>query len=414
MMMTPKKIINKIELFKPHKGQKELIKAIQLPQNKFITAVIGRQWGKTTFGENMALKWTIDTKNTTVLWVSPTFAQCKKVFDEIINNISHIPNLIKSKTSSASNMQIIFYNDSKILFKSAASEDSIRGYSVDYLIVDEVAFIKKEIIELILLPTLTVKGKKCLYISTPRGKNHLYDYYLRGGKEDGWVSFRFPSHSSPLVNDDILKQFKINLPPKVYEQEILAKFVDAGNVFNNLNDILTLEPQIKPIQGETYYFGIDIGLVTDATVISVINNKGNLVNYYRYTEKPTPFILNKINELNKIWKPKKIAIEQNNQGLPIIQSLTLKNIVPFITSNKTKTEIIDNLIHLFNTNDIQCVKDNKLENELEGFEFKLTKSGLITYSAKNGYMDDIVMSLAIGRWCYNKYKKTTKLSYHII
>ena len=69
--------------------------------------------------------------------------------------------------------------------------DSVRGFSFNYLVVDEAAYVNERGFETAILPTLTAIGKKCLIISTPKSKNWFYKYYLKG-LDDGsdYISFR--------------------------------------------------------------------------------------------------------------------------------------------------------------------------------------------------------------------------------
>jgi hypothetical protein len=408
--------MNKIQLITPHKSQKVLINSLSEGGIKYVVAITGRQWGKSTIAQNIALKWAINNSKVTVMWVSPTEAQIRKVYNDIVKAIGDIPNLIKSKTNSSGNIQITFYNGTELLFKSAASEDSLRGYSVDYMIIDEAAFIKRNTVEEIILPMLTVRGKKCLFITTPKGKNYIYDYFLRGQSEKGWKSHRFSSYDSPLCSPEFIKLFKQNLPPKVFEQEIEAKFVDAANVFNNIEQILSLSSLEAPQEGKRYFAGVDIGLISDATVVTVIDDEGNLVKIYRYTNIQTDTLLNEIKTLDRLWKFDTIMIEKNNQGLPIIQQLenSLSNIESFQTTNKSKNEIINNLIHLFNTQQIKCVNDEQLRIELEAFIYKQNETGLIQYQAANGFNDDVVMALAIGIHNYNQYRYSGDVEFFIL
>ena len=161
-----------INLIKPHEKQKEIVDACLNDDYFFVIAIIGRQFGKTTIAENLAVYWALNYPNSTIYWVSPTDSQSQKVYKEIINAIIE-SGCIKSKKMPRGDTEIVFKNTSKILFRSAASEDSLRGQSVDYMILDEAAFIKKDTVETILLPMLNVKGKKCLFISTPKGKKLL-------------------------------------------------------------------------------------------------------------------------------------------------------------------------------------------------------------------------------------------------
>ena len=103
-------------------------------------------------------------------WVSPTQGQSSKVYKQILDLVIEAP-VVKSYKGSMGDMEILFHNGSIIKFRSAAQEDSLRGEPIDYLIIDEGAFQKESVFQEILLPMLNVRGKKCLVVSTPKGKN---------------------------------------------------------------------------------------------------------------------------------------------------------------------------------------------------------------------------------------------------
>jgi hypothetical protein len=394
-----------IQLIEPHNKQKDIIKSCLDDSIFFIVAVIGRQWGKTVISQNISLYWAINKPNSIIYWVSPTDSQVQKVYKDI-NNAIIDSKIVKSKKASSGNTEINFKNGSTIFFKSAASEDSLRGSSVDYMIIDEAAFIKKDTIETILLPMLNVRGKKCLFISTPKGKNYLYDYYRRGLVDNKWKSFRYSTLDSPFVNSDLIEMFKRTLPDKLYQQEIEAEFIDSSSVFNNINECMIIDRIEIPDRSDTYYVGVDIGLVNDASVLTIIDSSGDMVNYFRWVDIESPKLIEEIVKLNNKWNFKKIMIENNNQGLPIIQELKRKisNVIEFNTNSKTKPEIINNLIHSFNMKEIKIIKDEYLKIELDSFIFKQNDNGNIKFMADYGFHDDCVISLAIARYCYNTSK----------
>ena len=376
----------------------------------YIVAVIGRQFGKTTMAENLAIYWALNNKKSIVYWISPFNSQSYKVYEEILNAIIHT-GCIHSNKGSGGLMEIEFTNGSKIQFRSAESENSLRGGSVDYMILDEAAFIKKSTFETILEPMLLVRGKKCVFISTPKGKNYLYELYLNGlTHKTKWISFRFKSKDSPLAKLDFLNEKKESMNEILYRQEYEADFVDSTALFNNLDDIMILDPLDTPLPNDIYYAGIDIGLINDASVLTIINSKGDAVKYYRWQNIKSPDLINEIININSRWNFKSMDIENNNQGLPIYHDLStkLKNIHQVNTNQKTKPQMINRLVHLFNMKEMLLPKDEYLRLELQSFIFKQSETGSIKFMADSGSHDDCVMSLAIARNCYENSLKQVK------
>jgi len=403
-----------VELFKPHQIQRKIIEALKDDTIFFVVAVLGRQTGKSLLLENYALYYSLNNPGSKVLIVGPTDSLIQKLYTEIKNSIKRTP-LITSHKAQKGSTEIVFINESKIIFRSAASEDNLRGESVDVLILDEAAFIKQDTFETILLPFLNVRGKKCLLASTPRGKNYLHDYFIRGSSKDypQYKSFKCSSYENPYSNKELLDLFKQTLSTKRFEQEIMAEFVDSASIFNNIDDVLCLIPQEDPYPNESYFAGIDIGLLNDRSVVSIINSNGFLVNQVVFDRVKTPKLVEHIISLNTKWRFKNIYLEVNGQGLPIYQTLETKlnNLTPFTTTSKSKQEIIDELVYAFNMNSIKLINDAELRIELESFIFIQDDGQRIKYSAMSGHHDDRVMSLAIGYRCFKEGKSLGSYSY---
>jgi len=407
-MIKMKKIT--IQLFKPHKKQSEIINYLLDPDIFTITIVAGRQGGKTALMMNIAIYWAMEDKGCTIYWVSPTDGQAHKVYKSILGALDH--QVVKSNKGSGGDTEIIFVNGSRILFRSAASEDNLRGETVNYMILDESAFIKESTINTILLPMLSTSGKKVVVATTPKGKNWVYDWYVKGFTDKKSKSFRFTSLDSPYHQPHIIDIFKETMSEKQFQQEVMAEFVDKASVFANLDEIICLSPTQPQSK---CYAGIDIGLVGDASVLSIIDSNGNMIGYERWERVEAPDLINKIIEVNNKWKFDKIMIENNNQGLGIYQDLKRKinNIVDINTNTKTKPQMIERMIHLFNMKQIKVLNDPLIKLELEGFIF-INSNGNVKYEASNGLHDDIVMSMAIAINCYEKYKNTSNKLFYTI
>lgn len=393
-----------IDLFQPHEKQFEVIDSLEDPSIFYTILVSGRQIGKTLLGLNMAVKWAADNPKQTIYWVSPTDSQCHKCYIQMKDAIIE-SGIVKSYKGASSDTEIVLINKSRILFRSALSEDGLRGEAVNYMILDEAAFIKKSTVDMILSPMLAVKGKKLFAMSTPKGKNWLHDWYLNGVTLPKWKSFRFSTYDSPYANAELIDMWRDTLPEKMFQQEVLAEFVDSASVFGNIDSVMVLDKLEDPNPNDQYYAGIDIGIINDASVLCIMNQRGELVNFYRWTNTEAPELINAMLELNTKWKFRKMLIENNNQGLTIYHDMRrrVNNVEEFNTNSRTKGEIINALLHAFNMNTIKLCIDDLLRIELEAFIFK-QKDGRIKFEAESGFSDDIVMALAIVQECYEQYK----------
>ena len=408
----------KIQLYSPHTNQKPVHIACNDMDTFFITVNAGRQSGKTALSQQQCLYWALNNEGVCVYWVSPTASQATKVYKQILEMIVDTPVLLSNK-GSLGDCEIILVNGSIIKFRSSASEDSLRGETIDYLIIDEAAFVKESVFQEILLPMLNVRGRKCLMISTPRGKNWFYTQYQKGiNNFDKCKSFKFTSLDNPYSNKDILELAKASLPDVLYRQEYLGHFIDSSAIFENVQELATITLETEPTNGMEYWIGVDIALKDDYTVITVINQNDEVVCYERFNHITAPELKNRLIACFELWKPRKIFIEENNQGLPIIHDLQIthkvRNIVGFKTTSKSKPEIINNLINAFASKKINIPKCEIYTGELEMFTMTVTPTGHVKFAAPQGFNDDIPMSLAIAWECRNKNRGSGKLMFDFL
>lgn len=381
--------MSSIKGYKPHSNQREIHNSINNEDYKYYVINIGRQFGKTMLAINQMLCWVINNKGCNIAWVTPVYKQGKKVFSE----------LEKATRSSGffefnqSELTVKGFG-STISFYSGERPDNIRGNTFDYLIVDEFAFTREELWSEVLSATVLVKGKKVLFISTPKGKNHFYKLSLQPNYDNRYKYFHFTSYDTPFINELDLEERKRSLPNHIFKQEYLAEFLDnSSGLFTNVRDCIK-----EPTQSTKYYGGLDIGRADDYTVLTIINEHNQVVFIERWRQDEWTAIINKvgvkINEYNA-----KVYVEVNNQGdvfYEMLKKICGKNIFPFITSTKTKPIMIEDLAVLFEQKDISILNVNWLIDELEAFTYIYNQNTRnVQYSAPQGVHDDSVISLAL-------------------
>ena len=112
------------------------------------------------------------------------------------------------------------------------------------------------------------------------------------------------------------------------------------------------------------------------------------------------------------YRPVATYIENNSIGEVMANEIKKKlviksNFYTFTTTNETKKQYISLIAVAIANNEIHFEQDNTLlYSELATFTFKVTKSGNITYAAKEGYHDDTVTSLGVCLQCMDDFKLT--------
>tara|TARA_R110000796_G_scaffold39353_2_gene98227 strand:+ start:83 stop:760 length:678 start_codon:yes stop_codon:yes gene_type:complete len=213
--------------FTPHTAQKQIIQSILNGKEKFHIAAIGRQFGKSLLGMNLSLYWGINNGPCKILWVSPVYSQSNKVHKEIVAAIQD-SGLIKSNNFGDNTLTL--KNGTEILFRSAERYDNIRGLTCDYGVIDEAAFMRNEAWAEAIRPVFAVRGKKILFISTPKSKNWFYDMFQLGLNMDHprYKSYTGSSYDTPYIDPEEISDAQKTLPKAIFQQEYLASFIDNG------------------------------------------------------------------------------------------------------------------------------------------------------------------------------------------
>ena len=395
-----------ITLFTPHLGQKKVISDFSNSEHKFGTVVTSRQWGKSLLGQNLLLYWLLATPNQKGCWISPIYNQAKKVFQEL----SDASNSIIQQSNKAE-LTLKFVNGSTVQFLSSERPDSVRGFSFNYMIVDEAAYVNERGFETAILPTLTAIGKKCLIISTPKSKNWFYKYYLRGldGSTE-YISFKGQSTDNPFIDQSFIAQQRLSLPDDIYRQEYMAEFTDAGSeVFRNVDNACIVSQYINGDKVQRCFIGIDTGLSNDYSVLTVMNESGRILLIDRLRGENINTIASRFNNILSKFKIEGGYVEENGIGAAMRDLVIPKNrrIRGFTTTQDSKTTIVRTLISDLEAGIIELpTKELEPEcyKELSLYTYKLSNNGKLSFTHQNGMHDDITDSIMLANKARNEIK----------
>lgn len=393
-------------LYTPHKNQIKIHQAINNTPCKYFTLDIGRQFGKSMLAQNQAVDFMIN-QGWSGAWVSPTYKQAKKVSDELDANFEGLFNYNKSELTMKTP------NGAQIQFFSSERYDNIRGFTFDFLIIDEAAHQAEEAWTEVLRATVLVKGKKVLFVSTPKGKNWFHTMYQLGKTDDNYTSFKFSSYDNPLIDPKEIDAARQTLPDHIFRQEYLAEFLDNGSgVFINIDECIG-----KGQPTSNYFAGIDLGRADDYTVLTIVNDKNEEVYCERWRHMEWSAIINNIVEQLNKFKPY-TKVEANQAQDAIYEQIRDKvnypksRVLPFVTTSKNKQPIIEDLIVQFEQKNLKFIGHEWQKSELESFTYEYNlKTRAIKYSAPTGLHDDYVMSRAICNHAFNTMKSAGKYTF---
>lgn len=166
-------------------------------------------------------------------------------------------------------LSLSLINGSKISLKGAEKPDNLRGRSLDFVVMDEVADMRREAWYEVIRPSLSDRMGSALFIGTPKGRNHFYDLWTTGtDKNDGWQSWQFTTLDGGNVPSSEVIAARRDLDERTFNQEYLAQFVNySGVIYYGFNR----EESVRKasIESDTLHIGMDFNLDPMSAVVSV-------------------------------------------------------------------------------------------------------------------------------------------------
>ena len=364
---------------------------------RFRVLATGRRFGKTMLGSLLCIH--AAAHGGRAWWVAPSYPVSTVGWRLVKRLALQIPGVEVRQVDRLAN----FPGGGSVQVRSADNPDSLRGEGLDFLVMDECAFIQEVAWTEALRPALSDRMGKALFISTPSGRGWFWRLYQRGlGDDPDWKSYRFPTAANPYIESKEIAAAKELLPEATFEQEYLAEFLEnEGAVFRNLAACLGAPLDAKPDdhKGHKLAAGVDWGKQADFTCISigcatcrveVARDRFNQIDYVFQRER--------LKVLVDKWKPAVILAESNAMGLPNLEMLQRDGlpVTGFETTATSKPPLIENLALALERAEWQFQADPVWTGELEAYERQVSKTtGRSVYSAPEGMHDDTVIARAL-------------------
>lgn len=372
-----------------HPKQRE----VALDPTRFKVVTSGRRWGKTRLGAALCIMTA--GKGGRAWWVAPTY----KVSEVGWRLIHRMARQVPGAVIRQGDRMVTFPNGGEIQVRSADNPDSLRGEGLDFVVMDECAFIQEDAWLEALRPALSDRKGRAMFISTPKGRNWFWRLWQKclDDQDHEWRGWQLPTADNPYIDPVEIEAARRGLPERIFAQEYLAEFLDdAGGVFRRVMEAATARQLDAAQPGRAYIAGVDIADKQDYTVISIIDAaEREQVFMDRFHQVGYEALEDRIHAAYRRFNVQTMIIEDNSIGQPVIDHLRNRgmNIVPFHTSSTTKTPIIQALQSAFEHGSIRILNDPTQIGELQAYESKRTASGF-SYSAPAGMHDDTVMALA--------------------
>jgi len=383
--------------FCPRASQREIFRAPE----RFLALDAGRRWGKTLTELNWIIEGACETPGSINWWTAPVYAQSKMVFRSLLQAATRGKAISAFKDISHSELRTEFVNGSVLHFKSADNPDTLRGEGLSRVVIDEAARVKREVWEDVLRPAVSDTRGRVLFGSTPKGKNWFYELWTRGQDklQPEFRSWQFPTADNPKVSPEDIEQARQSLPVDVFKQEYLAEFLEnSAGVFRNIKACIGSGRE-ELLPGKEYFAGLDLARLTDFTVLTILDQAGRQVYWDRFNLLDWTVQKERIIPVIRKYKAK-LNVDATGVGDPIYEDLRRAglNVQGYKFTAESKKKLIETLMIGFDQKKISILDEKVQTNELEIFEYAIGSSGMVHYSAPEGYHDDAVIALALAYW----------------
>lgn len=424
--------------FQLYDYQKRIIESVMTKRNTIV--LTPRQVGKSTVIIGTCLHHLLFRSHYTIAILANKASTARELLSRLQLAFQHLPKWLQQGVIEWNKGSIELENGSKII-ADATSSDAIRGKAINFLFIDEAAFIDIwDQFFTSVFPTITSGNTtKIVLVSTPNGQNYYYDIWegaVKGlnnynpikvewwevpGRDEAWMESTLKS---------------LNYNQDKFDQEFCAVFIGSSNTLISGGALKMLEAKIpisnndnlkiyeQPKKGHVYVMAPDVsrGKLLDYSAFSVIDvtempyrqvatyrsNEISPAEYARVIHQTAikfndAYVMVEINDigqevsnlLHTDFEYEYLIFTGNNGrgGKKAVTGFGGTNVDNGIRTTKTVKNIGCSTLKLLVEQRQLIINDTATINELSTF---ISKG--VSFEAEPGKHDDTVMSLVLFAW----------------
>lgn len=425
--------------FRLYPFQEEMVNTIH--ENRYSVIKTCRQAGKTTTAAATILWYVLFNSEYTVAILANKQATAKEILSRVQRAYENLPKWLQQGVLTWNKNSIELENGSQI-FASSTASSAIRGYSINFLYLDEFAFVPRNLQEEFftsVYPTI-ISGKKTKVVitSTPNGFDLFYKIWTNSveGRNE-YKSFSVNWYDVPGRDEKWKEKTISNTSEEQFRQEFEAEFLGSMNTLISVEKLRTLtfvnpirqgfEGSLNiyemPKEEHQYYCVVDtsrgVGIDYSAfLIIDVTEVPYKVVAAYKNNNIDPMFYPDVIHNVATSYNEAHVMVEINDNGQQIVEllhnDLEYENIVfttvrgrkgvalgggfaattqKGIRTTKQVKRVGCSSMKTMIENDKIILNDYDLINELSTFILHNS-----SFEAEVGSHDDLVMCLVLFSW----------------
>ena len=231
-------------------------KKVMTSDHKRALLLCSRQTGKT---ETVALKCAYEAAfnhQAHILAIAPSLRQSRNLFERIEHALLNTEPYLKIDVHTRTTIRLGHGGTVRAL--PGDRPDMVRGLTATQIILDEAAFVRDEILA-ILLPMLATTGGSMTMLTTPSGPSGLF-YQAWHSDSDEWDKTRVLATECPRITPEFLDEARRKLGPLAFAQEYECRFIQTASSFFNA-DVIAQAFEADPYNGEASPYAGDHDLL---------------------------------------------------------------------------------------------------------------------------------------------------------
>jgi hypothetical protein len=241
-------------------------------EKRFRVLVAGRRFGKSYLSCIELLRGAIERPGEVYFYCAPTYRMAKDIAWKELKRL--VPKTwIQSKNET--DLRIDLINGSSIELKGTENAMALRGRSLAGVVLDEAAFMERDVWAEVIRPALADKQGWALFISTPDGTaSWFYDMWCFCGEQewDDWQRWSFTTIEGGNVKEEEVEAARGQLDPRTFRQEFEASFENlTGLVAVSFSDE-NIDKEVADLHMLPLLLGLDFNVDPMAGICAVKHN----------------------------------------------------------------------------------------------------------------------------------------------